>query len=79
MYTYLAKGLISGFRNQVDGICALLRNYAAYSGNSVPTFRDKLTVPKRRKKNCHYTLFKGFHNSAVILMMEMEIPSETLR
>ena len=27
---------------------SLLRYYAAYSGNSVPTFRDYLSVPKRR-------------------------------
>jgi len=31
--------LISGFHSEVDDICALLGNYAAYSGNSLPTFR----------------------------------------
>jgi len=29
-------------------ICALLEYYAAYSGKSVLTYRDKLSVPKRR-------------------------------
>jgi hypothetical protein len=35
--------LISGFHSEVD-ICALLGNYAAYSGNSLPTFRDNISV-----------------------------------
>jgi hypothetical protein len=29
-------------------ICALLQNYAAYSGNSLPTFQDSLPVPSSR-------------------------------
>jgi hypothetical protein len=28
--------------------CSLLRNYAAYSGNSLPTFRNSLPVPSSR-------------------------------
>jgi len=39
---------ISGFRREVDEICALLRYYAAYSGNFLPTFRVKLSVPSSR-------------------------------
>jgi len=31
--------IISDFRREVDEICALLGYYAAYSGNSLPTFR----------------------------------------
>jgi hypothetical protein len=46
----------SGFRRGVDQICALLRYYAAYRGNSLWTFRDNLSVPssrvrKSKKKN----------------------------
>jgi hypothetical protein len=33
----------SGFRLDTDDICAILGYYAAYSGNSVPTFRDNLS------------------------------------
>jgi hypothetical protein len=33
--------VISGFRCDVNEICALLQYYAAFSGGSVPTFRDK--------------------------------------
>ena len=40
----------SGFYREVDEICALLGNYVAYSGNSVPKFRDNLTVPSSRVK-----------------------------
>ena len=36
---------ISGFRLEVDEICALLRYYSPHSGNSLPTFRVNLSVP----------------------------------
>jgi hypothetical protein len=34
-----------GFRLEVDENCALIGYYAASSGNLLPTFRDKLSVP----------------------------------
>ena len=37
--------VISDFRREVDENCAILRYYAASSGNSLPTFRDNLSVP----------------------------------
>jgi len=40
----------------VDEICPLLGYYAAYSGNTLPTFPDILSVPssriKKSKKLC---------------------------
>jgi hypothetical protein len=41
--------VISGFRRDIDDICALLRYCAALSGSSVPTFRDNLSVSFSRK------------------------------
>jgi len=41
-------GVISGFRRDVNEICALLGCYAAWSGNSLPTFWDELSVPSSR-------------------------------
>jgi hypothetical protein len=41
---------ISGFHHEVDEICAALGYYAACSGNSLPTFRDNLSVPSSRVK-----------------------------
>jgi hypothetical protein len=38
--------MISGFRHDVDEICALLGFYAASSGNPLPTFRDNMLVGK---------------------------------
>jgi hypothetical protein len=38
--------VISGFRREVDEICALLGCYAANSGDFLPTFRDNLSVKK---------------------------------
>jgi hypothetical protein len=40
--------VICGFRRDIDEICALLGYYTALSGSSVPTFRDKLSVPSLR-------------------------------
>jgi len=40
----------SVFRHNVDEVCALLGHYAVYSGNSLPTFRDKLSVSSLRTK-----------------------------
>jgi len=37
--------MISGFHHEVDEICALLGNYAAYDGNSLPVFWNNLSVP----------------------------------
>ena len=42
--------VISDFRRQVDANCALLGFYAASSGNSLPTFRDNLSVPSSKVK-----------------------------
>jgi hypothetical protein len=38
----------SGFRREVYEIYALLGYYAACSGYSLPTFREKVSAPKRR-------------------------------
>jgi hypothetical protein len=43
--------LISGFRRDVDKICALLGYYAASCGNCLPKFRDNVSVPSSRVKS----------------------------
>jgi hypothetical protein len=40
--------VFSGFLRYVEDICALLGYYAALSGNSLPTFRDNLSLPSSR-------------------------------
>jgi hypothetical protein len=40
--------VIWGFRHYLDEICALLGYYTACSGDSLPTFRDNLSVPPSR-------------------------------
>jgi hypothetical protein len=37
--------MFSGFRQEVEDICALLGYYAAYSGKSLLSFRGNLSVP----------------------------------
>jgi hypothetical protein len=60
--------VISGFRLEVDENYALLSNYKACSGNSFPTFRDKLSVRSSRAKKfsvgpigCPETSVINFH------------------
>jgi hypothetical protein len=43
------KHVISVFRREIDENCALLGYYAASSGNSLPTFRDNISVPPSRE------------------------------
>lgn len=40
--------VISGFCCEADENCTLLRYYAAYNANSLPTFRDNMTFPTDR-------------------------------
>ena len=42
--------VISGFRSDVDDMCALLGYYVELSGNPVTTFRENLLVPSSRVK-----------------------------
>jgi hypothetical protein len=51
--------LISGFRRDVDEICALLGYYAASNGNPLPTFRDVSVPFSRVKKSKKFTLEYG--------------------
>ena len=62
---WLGLGVISGVRRDAAQIWAPLVYYAAYSGNIMPTFRDKILVPNlenetdrlsRNVGNCHYRL-----------------------
>jgi len=48
--------LISGFRREVDKICAFVGYYAAYSGNFLPTFRDNLPLPPSKGQDEIYRL-----------------------
>jgi hypothetical protein len=49
--------VLSGFRHDVDEICALLGYYAALSRTSVLTFRDNLSVPSSRVKKSNKKAF----------------------
>jgi hypothetical protein len=59
---------ISGFCCQVDEIWALKEYYIALSGSSIPTFRDKLSVPSSRVKRmgpiaCTETSVQNYHST----------------
>jgi hypothetical protein len=52
VYKHIAMCLISDFRRYEDEIWTLLRYYIAYSGSSLPTFRDPHTrrnIPEERR------------------------------
>jgi hypothetical protein len=48
---YQIPRLNSGFRREVDENCALLGYYAESSGDSLPKFRDNLSVPSSKVKH----------------------------
>jgi hypothetical protein len=60
--TNTARDELSGFRREVDENGAFLGYYAAYSGNSLPTFRDNILVPSSRVENSRikWSRFLGF-------------------
>ena len=43
--------VISGFLREADEICAFLGSYTAYSDQSLPKFRNNLSVQSSRTKN----------------------------
>jgi hypothetical protein len=45
--------LTSGFRRDIDEICALLEYHAASCGNCLPTFRDNVSsnIPEERRSH----------------------------
>jgi hypothetical protein len=43
--------MISGFQHEVDENCVLLGYYTGYSGNSLPTFPDDLSVTSSSVEN----------------------------
>jgi hypothetical protein len=54
----LLQSAISDFRRDVDEICPLLGCYAVSSGNILPTFQEKVSIPSSRFKKSIET---GFH------------------
>jgi hypothetical protein len=59
--------VISGFRRDVDEICALLGCYAASSGNPLPTSRDNVSVPSSRVKKSglpRWAVFTAWYGSS---------------
>ena len=47
----VTRFVVSGFRRELYENCAPLRRFAESSDNSVPTFRDNLSVPSSGVKN----------------------------
>jgi len=64
---------ISGFHREADENCALLGYYAANSGNFLPTFRDKLSVPSSgvffcvKPKKAQFSFHMGFMADHAVL------------
>jgi hypothetical protein len=58
LYLINARSLvISGFRCELNEICAVLGFYAASNGNFVPTFQDNLSVSSSKAKQSKNTCF----------------------
>jgi hypothetical protein len=62
-----ATCVTSGFSREADENCALLGYYAACSGNSLPTLRDKLSVPSSKVKGLLKIRPKGCPETSVLI------------
>ena len=67
-HSALCRFVISGFRREVDENCALLGSYATSSGNFLPTFRHRLSIPfsgvkKTEPLGCPETSVRNYHYS----------------
>ena len=51
---------ISGFHREVDENRVILGYYVTRSGSSLPTFRDNISVPKRRFSALRIENLRGF-------------------
>jgi hypothetical protein len=54
--------------SNIDENCVVLGYYAASSGDSLPTFRDNLSVPSSKVKNLENSSLAEFFNRIRILM-----------
>jgi len=71
---------ISGFRHEADENCALLGYYTAYSGNSLPTFREKVQESKKildSLRNYQYMLRHGPEWRTSLRLSSVRAPSTT--
>ena len=55
-YSYLVAGIMLCDIEKNEN-CALVGNYAAKSGNFLPTFRGNLSIPSSRVKNPNITMY----------------------
>jgi hypothetical protein len=68
---------ILGFSREADEICAPLGYYAEYIGNSLPTFRDILSVPSSGVKKSKKFLL-GSHRSFFLDFLSLEDETDRL-
>ena len=52
--------VVSGFLREADDICAILGYYVAYGGNSLTTFREKLSVLEVGPIGCPETSVRNY-------------------
>lgn len=65
--------MTSGFLREVDEICALMACYAAYRGNSIPTFRDNILFPSPRfKQSLTETRFRKTYNTVLQIVHRLQ-------
>ena len=90
MLINILQCLSPGSRREVDEICAHLGYYAAYSGNSLPTFRENIWVSsskvkkfkmnwllKKGQMNCLETTLRNYHYTPPDIREERRYHSST--
>jgi hypothetical protein len=66
--------VISGFRHNVDEICALVGYYAALRGTSVPTLRENIWVISSRVKKSKEKVFLEDGSDRLFPKVDTELP-----
>ena len=68
--------MISGFRREADTNCVLLGYCTASNGNSLPTFRDKISVPtgcpEMSVRNYHYSLWNNPEERTFLVIVKFQ-------
>ena len=69
--TFVFCTLVYLLEDNLRKIWALLASYAAQSGNCVPTFRDKLSVPSSRVKKSNSSW--NYHSRCIIYQKSADL------
>ena len=79
LYELYLTFVISGLRREIGKNCIFLDYYAASSGNFLPKFRNKLSVPFSGFKGSDDRIEGGLHHHSICLLAELATKGKIYR